>query len=483
MRDVAFEQFGGLNLVQDPQEAGANQAISCLNVFLDRNGRVRSRDGLTTLYDSGVAASFTNMIPVSTDVILAALSSNAVHAIDLGSGTSLANASLAASTSSFAAAGTSGGIYFTDTTTTQVRRYQGGAFSSPAGLAGYEGNFLAVQPIDDRLVIADANSTSKLWFSDVALPETINASNFVQLTPGDGESIQGMAVFANELYVFKETKFFVFYGNSVTASGNVVFNYRMVDTGIGATPASFSLNIVATHETGVYFISSDGVYRTAGGPPEKISGIIDPVFAGNNLPIPDSFTSVTSNPFYDWYNIAIARDQLFASASNGDGNFQFMLELDSGVWTVQRWPSGICILDGSLLEDSANFRGSLLIGGFGSDIQGHIFKSNKSITTDDGTAISWHHQSGIYDLGSQKSKRIRDVELWGSGTPTVSILTDHATSDSEAGSVTLGASPVIARGWHSKSYSGVLISHRLSGTSAAAINRIILNVADERVVS
>jgi hypothetical protein len=37
-------------LVQDPQEAGAQQAISCLNVALDRNGRVRIRDGYDTLY-------------------------------------------------------------------------------------------------------------------------------------------------------------------------------------------------------------------------------------------------------------------------------------------------------------------------------------------------------------------------------------------------------------------------------------------------
>jgi hypothetical protein len=138
-------------------------------------------------------------------------------------------------TASFASAGAAGTVYLTDSTTTQVRKYTGGVFSSPAGLAAYKGNYLAVQPLDDRLVIADASTTSKLWFSDAATPETITASNFVQVTPGDGQPITGMAVFGTQLFVFKQTKFFVFYGNSTDATGLPVFNYRMMDTGVGCS--------------------------------------------------------------------------------------------------------------------------------------------------------------------------------------------------------------------------------------------------------
>lgn len=482
MADVTFERFGGLNLVQDPQEAGAEQAISLLNVTLDRNGRLRCRDGYTVSYDLGAGTFTSALFPVSDDIVLASFAANSVRAIDLGTGTSLANVALTGAVSSFAAAGTAGGIYFTDGTNTQIRRYQGGAFSSPAGLAAYEGNYLAVQPLDDRLVIADANSTSKLWFSDVNAPETINASNYLQLTPGDGEPIVGRAVYGTELFVFKKTKFFVFPGNSTDATGGAIFNYRMVDTGIGVAPAATGYSVVATHETGVYFLGTDGLYRTVGGPPEKVSGPIDPVFAGMNLPIPAPFSNLVATPITSWYNLSVARDQLYALGATAGGSFaQFVYDIYGRTWTVYALPA-TCALDGSLLGDTTNFRGSVLFGvQNASDFDAEIWKSNSSMSTDNGTAISWHHQSGLYDLGSQSSKRTRETVLWGSGTPTVSIFTDHGTTDSNAGSVTLGTAPAVARGWHSKAYEGVLFSHKISGSGPATIHRIGHQVADERV--
>lgn len=483
MADVTFERFGGLNLVSDPQEAGAEQALSCLNVALDRNGRLRSRDGYDVLYASTGAVSALH--PVSTDVVLAAFGASNVRAVDLGSGTSLANVALTSSVSSFASAGTAGGVYFTDGTSTQIRRYQAGAFSSPAGLASYEGNFLAVQPLEDRLVIADANNTDRLWFSDPSTPETITytagppeTGNFVDLTPGDGEAITGMAVYGTELFVFKQTKFFVFYGNSTDSTGGSVFNYRMIDTGIGCDALVLPSKTTAVHATGVYFIAADGVYRTTGGPPVKVSSAIDPVFKGMNLPVPVPFTAVASDSIGTWYHLAVARDELFASGARADGSgpLQFVLDLRSGTWTVYDWPA-TSVLDGSLLADSTNFRGSLVLG----FLAGSIAKSSKAFTDDEGVAISWHHQSGYYDLGSQNSKRTRQTVLWGSGSPTVSVFTDHVNTDANAAAVTLGAAPVIVRGRHRKAYRGVLFSHKLSGSSAATVHRIGHTVADERV--
>lgn len=492
MADVTFENFGGLDLVQDPQQAGAEQAISCLNVARDRNGRIRTRDGYTVSYDLGADSGTTALYPVSDDIVLAAFAAHSVRAIDLGAGSSLANVSLSEQVSSFAAAGSSGGIYFTDGTNAQIRRYQAGAFTSPASLATYEGNYLAVQPLDDRLVIADANNTDRLWFSNPSTPETITyaagppeTGDFVDLTPGDGEDITGMCVFGTELFVFKESKFFVFYGNSTDSTGGSIFNYRMVDTGIGAVPNTLGRQVTATHETGVYFISTDGVYRTTGGPAVKVSRAIDPVFAGMNLPIPAPFTSVIPVPLTAWVNASVARDQLFVLGSAFDNGTlyyaQFALDLYAGEWTVSDWPA-VCVLDGSLLGDATNFRGSIVLGlSNRSDGDAEIGKSTRSITTDNGSAISWHHQSGFYDLGSQNTKRTRQTVLWGSGSPTVSVFTDHGSSDSNAAAVTLGTAPAVARGWHRKAYRGVLFSHKLSGNGAATIHRIGHTVADERM--
>jgi hypothetical protein len=66
-------------------------------------------------------------------------------------------------------------------------------------------------------------------FSDALAPETWSANNYVYLTPGDNEDIQGIVTWKNHLYVFKSSRFFDFYGNSTDGTGQPVFNYREVD--------------------------------------------------------------------------------------------------------------------------------------------------------------------------------------------------------------------------------------------------------------
>lgn len=480
MADVTFERFGGLNLVQDPQEAGAEQALSTLNAALERNGRVRTRDGYDEVYSASSTGKIRNMHPVSQGTVLAALDSHSVRVVDLAAGTSAANVALSSRTSSFASIGS--GIYFTDGTSTQVRKFVAPAtFSSPAGLSSYEGNYLAVQPLDDRLVIADANNTSKLWFSDPATPETIDTSNFLELTPGDGEAISGMEVFGTELFVFKHTKFFVFYGNSTDETGGVIFNYRMVDVGIGCN--AVDLKMTATDETGVYFVASDGVYRTTGGAPVKVSGPIDPVFKGTNLPIPAPFSSVLSEPVDRFNHLAVATGRLWLMAVPS-GHIQFVMNLQTGQWTVSDI-TAYCALDGALVADGVNsvdYWESTILGGSASTTAS-IYVASNAYSDDNGTPISWHHQSGFYDLGSQHSKRTRRSTLWGSGSPTVSVFTDHGTTDANAAAVTLGTSPAVARGWHTKAYRGVLFSHKLSGSGAVTVHRIGHVLADERASS
>lgn len=478
---VNVEKFGGLNLVSDPQETGMEQASSLINVALDRNGRLRTRDGLSTAYNSTLANTAPlTMHPVSGTMILAAFAGNSVKAVDVNAGTSTASvASATAVTASFASAGATGTVYLTDSTTTQIRKYTGGVFSSPAGLAAYKGNYLAVQPLDDRLVIADASATSKLWFSDAATPETITSSNFVQVTPGDGQPITGMAVFGTQLFVFKQTKFFVFYGNSTDATGNPVFNYRMMDTGVGCSlPSSIAggmptpgVKLTATHQTGVYFIGTDGVYRTTGGEPVKVSGAIDPVFSGTNLPVPVPFSSVLPAPMDFIYNLSIASDKLFLIGANSQAPtyVQFAMDLTTGEWTAMNLNAAGSLLDGDL----AGFAGENIVGLLNAGSQGVVARMGKAFTADNGTAITWHHQSGFYDMGLPgQVKATRWTRLWGSGTPTVSMYTDMGTAAQNTGTVTLGTAPAVSEGFYNAATQGRLLSHRLSGSGVVTVHRL-----------
>jgi hypothetical protein len=111
---------------------------------------------------------------------------------------------------------------------------------------------------DNRLAMLDWGSSSMsslVRFSDAGVPETFGANNYVDLTPGDGEHVNRLVAWGGDLYAFKDTKSFVFYGNSVDSSGNPVFNYRTVAVGAGL--ASGAAHAIAPE--GIYFL--DGSKR------------------------------------------------------------------------------------------------------------------------------------------------------------------------------------------------------------------------------
>jgi hypothetical protein len=99
-------------------------------------------------------------------------------------------------------------------------------------------------------------------------------SDYVDVTPGDGEYVVNLTSYRDLVFAFKQTKFFVFYGNETSSTGTLVPNYRAVDAGVGcACPRG----AVAAPE-GVYFLDRTGVYLTTGSTPRKVSGPLDPLF-------------------------------------------------------------------------------------------------------------------------------------------------------------------------------------------------------------
>jgi hypothetical protein len=171
---------------------------------------------------------------------------------------------------------------------------------SQFGGAVPDGHFLAVTPWDNRLVSAGGAETystvHRVRFSTEGDPfiwgnPAGSADDYyVDLHPGDGEEIREVLTWGDYMFVFKQTKFFVFYGVDVGAAGTPVFNYRTVNgQGIpldwdGQAPAA------CVAQDGVYFVNKEGVWRTTGGPPEKISTAVDPLF---NIASPDD-----PNPYY-----------------------------------------------------------------------------------------------------------------------------------------------------------------------------------------
>lgn len=291
---VVLADFGGLDLSRDPQDQNPVRATSMKDVDLVQRGRLKMRAGTTKIYSQTTTTGhwFRWMEPFyaagGADPQVVAMDNfdGKLYAYNALTGAAVTNSLIAGTTTppylfDSVMAGTPTGtasMYLNIQGAGNLVKYTGSAFSKVAGIG--ETRFLAVQYPDNRLVLANFPSTpynSRVFFTDANDPETLPGDNFIDLLPGDGEQIIGMANYRNDLFVFKQNNFWRFYGNTTDATGGPVFNAVQVHHGLG-TPYRVYGKMVCSGTEGVYFLGADGVYLTTGGVPQKISQAIDPIF-------------------------------------------------------------------------------------------------------------------------------------------------------------------------------------------------------------
>jgi hypothetical protein len=424
---------GGLNIRDKEDAVDPTQAIDLLNVEFTDLGAVKQRAGTDAL-----TAALTNA-PDSLEPFYRTSGANQLIA---GCGSRLEAlavdgsvvSSLTGLTASliwdFARFGTPGNEYiYAGNGTDTIKRWTGAAWSSPAGMPYAQ--CLAVQATDNRLVAggfttgnttggptggASTSSPSHVYFSDVGTGETWTTANFVQLTPGDGETITACIAWREFVFVFKQTKFFVFYGNSTDSAGNPIFNYRPVDAGVGAVGP----RAVVAARDGVYFASRRGIYRTQGDEPEKISDIIDPYF--------DPSQSVS-----DFYlggrqqqnlitNVALGyhAERLYVgSTTTGTANNRTLVyEPEHDWWTLWDLPAA-CLTSFRIADNE-----ELVFGVTSTKI---VQRHNPTYLNDDGVAITSRWRSGWFDAGEPSRKTIRETKAWGTGQPFYSLSSNFNT--------------------------------------------------------
>jgi hypothetical protein len=472
LNPVVIENFPGLDLRVDPGDSRA--AIDALNVSL-LPGRVKTREGTSLFYTAPAAVRFLdvfNSVTAGRQLIAASDGAvNGTYSAVAPSGSLVA--SYATTTGIIDQTGASGvaigtlsanAYYVTTARGSLIAKWTGSAWSTPAGMPASPG-VLSISPTDNRLVVCDTGS--KVWFSDPGAPETFGANNFVSLVPGDGESIQGAAVFANQLFVFKSTRFFVFYGNSTDASGNPVFNYRTITTGVGTqfrqliTPSS-----VCVGPDGVYFVSGTGVYRTTGGAPVHVSLQIQPALDGaaNTFWQGGTWTPTSTTRV----RLAWVGDRMFFSLP-GIGTFVYDRRVDA--WSL--WTTLAQAITGFA---SSNADGALDAPFFG--VASTVLKTDPTLATDSGSAIVSRYRFPFEDYGSPRRKRLRETIIEGTGTVTAQWSKDWGALTTGS-SVVLGTSPAIATARQRLAMLGNSFSLQLGASSGAwAVNRVQANVSD-----
>ena len=458
LEPIRVSQWSGLNLAADPGDAGLNRAISLQNVELDLNGTIRTRPGFDKVDATTISASPLGLYRMRADDSYLAISATDIQRWD----DTLVSVELDA----FAGNPTGAAVEWNSVMIVARAGDVLGTYSASLGIGSVlntpQAKFLAVQPGDNRIVAAYAAlggsaNPDRVHFSNAG-SLAFGADDWVDLHPDNGEAIRAIVAWRETLFVFKESEFFVFYGNSTDSAGGAVFNYRSVNTGIGC---GYDFAACAAQD-GVYFVHTDGVYRTTGGNPELVSAALQPFFDERS----NGFFGVSgplSSP-----RIHAGDDRLYVWQHGATG--MFVMDLRSREWTY--WV--LATAPYALLPLSTP-REVLFVNS-----TGQLHKFSPDYTDDDGTAIASHYQSGYGELAEGAKVRVRRFLLEGSGTVNHATAADYGTAGTAA-SVTMGTAPAVALSYDTRSAQCRGLSFKVSATSGAwSLNRWTALLADRR---
>lgn len=494
---VVLDDFPGLD-IRDPLQATG--AIDCYNVIRGREGEIRVRNGC---YDFGsidgtpIALHLANAgnTPDAVANYLIGLGGTDAYAIDYNgdpvdsiSGQTVSSAVNFGTTSVAytlcAIAGDPG-----DT----LHQFDGSVFLDVSYTGtNPNGSLVTVQQPDNRVVMAGLNlgDGSRVIFSDPDDHTTWPSNNFVDLSPGDGERIQALIGWRDFVFAFKQTKTFVFYGNTVDGNGDPIFNYRtIVGMGVAKSTADGLLQapVVAAQE-GVYFINEGNDQTTQIGITDGIGFNIISNSIGATL---SRRASAYDYPHYATYSrfsefTHIVKTQHFlympCTGQNGDIGFNTVLVYDIPhrdffihVYNPQGSATG-GVAASAFSDTNWQLRGLDDVVWTGN---GDVLITAPTQTSDNGTAIGSLYRFGYSDLGlPDNQKTIRETLLWGTGTVGAQLGSDLSALDTSV-SVTLTATPTSApvMGRRRVAKRGMNFSVALSATSGQwSVNRIIHNL-------
>ena len=437
--------FGkGLNLRDKPDAVDPQECIDCLNVDFSERGAIQTRAGYDTIVASAIKGLGAFKTTGGTKRLLTTVGSN-LAAYNLTGGSATHTSSLTDSTTpmSFVAYGTPASERVYAGNGTDVRYYDGSGFTNPnaSSVVVPKASAFCLQATDNRLVATGfsagnngpAGATvnpSHVYFSDPGDPATWGANNYVQLTPGDGEKIVGAITWRELVIVFKQTKFFVFYGNSVDADGNPIFNYRPVEGGAGAVSR---LGIAATPD-GVYFVGSDGIYVTTGSSATKVSDLVEPLWTREAA---DYFSGGVINDVTQC-SLTATDDRVYMAFPTSLGQRVLVFDKAQAWFSIYNLPAKYLL----------NFDGSIWFA------DTFLGKHNNTYDDDDGAAIFARWRSGWDDFGSPDIKVLRASKGWGAGLINVSISKDFAQGQVTNELLDFGAPKDTQPQWNSSTWGG-----------------------------
>lgn len=483
---IEFPRTAGLNVTDDAQELGGAAIVDGVNFDTTTPGIIRTRPGQTTWTSAAAVADYQALLPFygapTNPNILLGAAGNKLFAYDAGTQIATKTLLATATETSMVSIGIGGStaasskrVYINTDGESVLQRFDGSiAFTATAV---DRGRVIALQQPDNRLVIGGYQLfDSRVAFSDPAAPETFGANNYVDLTPGNGERIVAIASYGTLTIVFKKSSYYVFYGNGVDGSGNPIFNYKPVFTGIGC----ISPQGVAVGPDGVYFVHYTGVYRTTGGPPELVSRALNPLF-GVGAVSPYYTGGLFSPAESSWPTVlAVGNSRLYLSILDGNVSAYrtFVLDFNTGQW--MKWDINARAM---VLFSPTNGIGAMYYADYNAS---HWLRLIAPILTQDFTGaaasnITGNYRTGYWNPGQPGAEAIvREWLVDGAGSVTFKTAVNDTVTLGSGATVTLGTYPATTQGRDRRSVRGRNVSFDVSGTGPWSVSRVVANLRGQR---
>lgn len=480
---VSVTKFGGLRLDVDPADVGWGEAIDVSNLVLDREGQAHTREALDelnaldgTLESTELGIFETSAKKTYVIVRLAAGPSMKLEGYSVSSTTLIDSVTQDISSSQAMSGATLGddtgtGAFYFVSGDGVLRKWDGTSFTTIATAPSTSIELVTLFPRSNRLVLQDrAGNDSRLSFSDQGDPETYSDVT-LDLTPGDGSGIVGMATFQDYVFVFKRDRHFVLTTESEDQDGNPFFNYFTVD-GFGSTGKP----VVGKH--GVYFFDGHDVWVTNGTDlPKRVSDHVGPFLRGEvSL---GGISLVSTNVPQPRLHYALGRLYLRITNSTNSTGFWLVYDEQAKAWGMYTAYSGTMTVAGAgeLHEtDGTVYSLFIMSSGSGSNsVRICKFGINGTPSQDGDTDdVDWYYQTGYVAPADPHRTTVRESIVWGTGSANLQLLTRGARTGDTADTgddLTLGSSdPAPAR--RRKTVRGVRFSMKLSGTGATTISSV-----------
>ena len=459
-RAFDFKDFsGGLNLRDKADTVGEKEAIDLLNVSFTERGAIHQRDGFVDLTPADLTA--------RVDSMAAHYTTAGSRQLVLGAGTRLevinhlgvvvgSQAGLSAGPYSFAQFGDpTRELVFCANGIDPLVRWDGAAFALGGATATVNGVAGAAMPragavcvtastpgsssgtnASNRMVATGygtqltagpggAQSTPsrvhfsnpgqpEIWETDGAAGPPVRGRNFIDLTPGDGESIIAAVTWRELVFIFKQTKFFVLWGEGTGADGTPTFQVREVVNSIGLASAQ----AVSVGRDGVYFMNRRGVYRTNGGDPVLLSDIVSPMWEQN----PDAY--FRSQPInlaaLDRVRALWMMERFYLAVPTGDAMANdrvLVYDTQHNWWSLYDLPASALAMFRSSAEPELHF-------GYAAPQPARVGHLSRNADLDRDQPITSRWRSGWTDYDTTQVKTLRETKLWGTGAVTVGFGVD-----------------------------------------------------------